>query len=163
MMKESDNLYAESMLYQLGALSGGTSTAKKALREVKNLIGKSGLDASRYRLADGSGLSLYNYLSAECEVMLLRYAYKKKDIFGTLCQSLPCAGEDGTLRRRMRNSAARGNVRAKTGTLAGIYSLAGYCVSPENHMLAFCIINQGVMHGGNARSFQDRVCDALCR
>lgn len=163
MMKESDNLYAESMLYQLGALSGGTSTAKKALREVKNLIGKSGLDASRYRLADGSGLSLYNYLSAECEVMLLRYAYKKKDIFGTLCQSLPCAGEDGTLRRRMRNSAARGNVRAKTGTLAGIYSLAGYCISPENHMLAFCIINQGVMHGGNARSFQDRVCDALCR
>jgi D-alanyl-D-alanine carboxypeptidase/D-alanyl-D-alanine-endopeptidase (penicillin-binding protein 4) len=163
MMKDSDNLYAESMLYQIGALSGGTSTAKAAQREERGVIERAGLNPSRYRLADGSGLSLYNYLSAECEVMLLRYAYNNKDIFGTLCQSLPYAGEDGTLKKRMRNGAALGKVMAKTGTLAGIYTLAGYCISPENHVLAFCILNQGVMHGANARLFQDQVCDALCR
>ena len=163
MMKESDNLYAESMLYQVGALSGGTSTVKAAQSEEKKIIESAGLNASAYRLADGSGLSLYNYLSAECEVMLLRYAYKHKNIFGTLCQSLPSAGVDGTLRRRMRNTAAQGNVMAKTGTLTGIYTLAGYCISPEKHMLAFCILNQGVMHANNARTFQDRVCVALCK
>lgn len=163
MMKDSDNLYAESMLYQVGALSGGVSSAKAAQREERKTMEKAGLDASSYRLADGSGLSLYNYLSAECEVMLLRYAYRNKRIFGTLCQSLPCAGVDGTLRRRMRNTPAQGNVMAKTGTLAGIYTLAGYCISPENHMLAFCILNQGILHAATARSFQDRVCDALCR
>ncbi len=163
MMKDSDNLYAESMLYQIGALSGGASSVKAAQREERKIMEKAGLDASSYRLADGSGLSLYNYLSAECEVMLLRYAYRNKRIFGTLCQSLPCAGVDGTLKRRMRNTPAQGNVMAKTGTLAGIYTLAGYCISPENHMLAFCILNQGILHAATARSFQDRVCDALCR
>lgn len=163
MMKESDNLYAESMLYQVGALSGGASTAKGAQHEERSILEKAGLKASDYRLADGSGLSLYNYLSAECEVMLLKYAYHNKSIFGTLCQSLPCAGVDGTLKRRMRNTPAQGNVMAKTGTLTGIYTLAGYCISPENHMLAFCILNQGVMHAANARTFQDRVCVALCK
>ncbi len=163
MMKDSDNLYAESMLYQIGALSGGASSVKAAQREERKIMEKAGLDASSYRLADGSGLSLYNYLSAECEVMLLRYAYRNKRIFGTLCQSLPCAGVDGTLKRRMRNTPAQGNVMAKTGTLAGIYTLAGYCISPENHMLAFCILNQGILHTATARSFQDSVCDALCR
>ncbi len=163
MMKDSDNLYAESMLYQVGALSGGTSSVKAAQREERKILESAGLDASAYRLADGSGLSLYNYLSAECEVMLLRYAYRNKRIFGTLCQSLPCAGVDGTLKRRMRNTSAQGNVMAKTGTLAGIYTLAGYCISPENHMLAFCILNQGILHAATARSFQDRVCEALCR
>ncbi len=163
MMKESNNLYAESMLYQVGALSGGISTAKAAQREERKLMERAGLNASSYRLADGSGLSLYNYLSAECEVMLLKYAYHNKRIFGTLCQSLPTAGVDGTLRKRMRNTAAQGNVMAKTGTLTGIYTLAGYCISPENHMLAFSILNQGVMHASNARSFQDKVCTALCK
>ena len=163
MMKESDNLYAESMLYQVGAASGGRSTVKAAQQEERRIMERAGLDASAYRLADGSGLSLYNYLSAECEVMLLRYAYKNKSLFGTLCQSLPCAGMDGTLRRRMKNTAAYGNVMAKTGTLTGIYTLAGYCISPEKHMLAFCILNQGIMQSGIARSFQDKVCDALCK
>lgn len=162
MMKESDNLYAESMLYQIGAITGGTSTAAAAQKEERSVIAKTGLSPSRYRLADGSGLSLYNYVSAELEVMLLRYAYQNKDIFGTLCQSLPIAGVDGTLRRRMKKGPAYSNVRAKTGTLSGIYTLAGYCTSPDNHMLAFCIINQGVMHGNNARTFQDQVCQALC-
>lgn len=163
MMKESDNLYAEAVLYQLGALSGATSTAKRAQQEQRRVMQRAGLDASRYRLADGSGLSLYNYLSAESEVKLLQYAYRNKNIFGALCQSLPVSGTDGTLKRRMRSGAAYGKVYAKTGTLSGIYTLAGYCVSPDNHMLAFCIFNQGVMHSKNARMFQDQVCEALCR
>ena len=46
--------------------------------------------------------------------------------------------------------------------LTGISSLAGYCPTSEGHMLAFCIINQGVMKNAEGREFQDRVCKVLC-
>ncbi len=163
MMKESDNLYAESMYYNIGASKAGPSTAKAAQVKERETMKRAGLNPGAYRLADGSGLSLYNYLSAECEVMLLRYAYKNKKIYGELCPTLPIAGVDGTLKKRMTKEPVYYNVRAKTGTVTGIYSLAGYCKSPEGHMMAFCIINQGVMSGRDARSFQDRVCEAICK
>ncbi len=76
---------------------------------------------------------------------------------------MPVAGQDGTLKKRMRNDIADGNVHAKTGTLTGISSLAGYCTAANGHTLCFAIINQGVMHGRNGKTFQDRVCTALCR
>lgn len=164
MMKDSDNLFAEAMLYQIAAAGGDrparASHARKAIRRV---IDKAGLRGGDYKIADGSGLSLYNYVSAELEVALLRYAYRNTDIYLHLHPSLPTAGEDGTLKKRMRGTQADGNVRAKTGTLTGISSLAGYCTAANGHELCFAIINQGVMHGGNGRAFQDRVCTALCR
>lgn len=164
MMKDSDNLFAESMFYQLAAMSGGrparSSHARKAIRR---LIGKAGLNGSDYKIADGSGLSLYNYVTAELEVQLLRYAYRNTNIYLHLLPSLPVAGEDGTLKGRMRGTLAEGNVKAKTGTLTGISSLAGYCTAANGHTLCFAIINQGVMHGSSGRAFQDRVCSALCR
>ena len=95
-------------------------------------------------------------------VKLLVYAYRKSDIIYHLYSALPIASEDGTLKKRMLKSPASGRVRAKTGTLTGISSLAGYCPTSEGHMLAFCIINQGVMKNAEGREFQDRVCKALC-
>jgi D-alanyl-D-alanine carboxypeptidase/D-alanyl-D-alanine-endopeptidase (penicillin-binding protein 4) len=73
------------------------------------------------------------------------------------------AGNDGTLEKRMRKTVAAGNVRAKTGTLTGIISLAGYCTAANGHPLAFAIINQGVLKGKDARDFQDKVCEVLCK
>lgn len=164
MMKDSDNLFAESMFYQIAAACGSRpAKATHARTAIRNVIRKSGLTPSVYKIADGSGLSLYNYVSAELEVALLRYAYKNSEIFNHLYHSMPVAGEDGTLRNRMRGSAADGNVHAKTGTLTGIRSLAGYCTAANGHMLCFAIINQGVMHGNNGKAFQDRVCISLCR
>ena len=164
MMKDSDNLYAESMFYHLAAASGERpAKAKHARREIGRLIEKVGLQPSRYKIADGSGLSLYNYVTPELEVALLRYAYRNPDIFIHLYPSLPVAGHDGTLKRRMRGGFASGNVHAKTGTLTCITSLAGYCTAPNGHVVAFSIINQGVMHDSNGRSFQNRVCEAICR
>lgn len=164
MMKESNNLYAESMFYQLGAYGGNRpASARQARNVINNVISKTGLLPSRYKIADGSGLSLYNYLSPELEVALLRYAYRNSTIYNHLFQSLPVAGVDGTLKQRMRGTFAADNVRAKTGTLTGISSLAGYCTAANGHQLCFCIINQGVLHVNNGRNFQDRVCMALCR
>jgi D-alanyl-D-alanine carboxypeptidase/D-alanyl-D-alanine-endopeptidase (penicillin-binding protein 4) len=130
---------------------------------VKKLVKKLGLNADNYKFADGSGLSLYNYVSPELLVMLLRYAYRTPEIYSNLYPALPIAGIDGTLERRMKGLYTKGNVRAKTGTLTGISSLAGYCRAANNHLLAFCIINQGVLKNADGRGFQDRVCTALCQ
>ena len=164
MMKESDNLYAESMLYQTAAVfASHDATAKDAFRHTRSIINSIGLDTSTYRFADGSGLSMYNYVTAELECMLLKYAYQKPSIYRYLYESLPVAGRDGTLKKRMQGTSADGTVHAKTGTLSGISSLSGYCTSSEGHDLCFAILNQGVMKKSEAHLFQNRICQILCR
>lgn len=163
MLKESDNLYAESMFYHTAASTGNRPASAQHARSVINqLVRKLGLDPARYRFADGSGLSLYNYVTPELEVMMLRYAYRNNNIYVHLYPALPIAGVDGTLKKRMRNSFTSGNVHAKTGTVTSISSLAGYCTASNGHHLAFSIINQGLMHRKNGTQFQDRVCTILC-
>lgn len=163
MMKESDNLYAESLFYQIGLTKGKPATARKAKTVMEALMKKMRMDRRPHRFADGSGLSLYNYVSAEIEVAFLRYAYNNTDIYSNLLPALPVAAESGTLEKRMARTPAAGNVRAKTGTLTGISSLAGYCTTAGGHELCFAIINQGVMKSSAAKAFQDKVCAELCR
>ena len=163
MMKESDNLYAESMYYHLAAAQSKPARAAGAKIFEQSLIRKMGLNPSDYRLADGSGLSLYNYVTAELEVAFLRYAYENSTIYNHLSPSLPLAAYDGTLSKRLNGTRAAGSVRAKTGTLTCVSSLAGYAKASNAHILAFCIINQGVLRGKNAKAFQDRICVAMCR
>ena len=164
MMKDSNNLFAESVFYQLAAREGGLpARAKQAVNAVKRMIQKVGLQPGDYRVADGSGLSLYNYVSAELEVQMLRYAYHHQGVFGQLYTVLPLAGVDGTLKSRMKKTAAEGNVRAKTGSVSGISSLAGYCRAANGHTLCFAIINQGVSSMSDGRQMQDRLCVAMCQ
>lgn len=163
MMKKSDNFYAEAMFYQLGAATGHRpATAKHSAQVVKQLIQKVGNGKNPYRVADGSGLSLYNYVTPELEMRLLRYAYRNSNIYQHLLPSLPIAGVDGTLNTRMKGTFAEENVKAKTGTVTGISALAGYCTSANGHLLCFSIINQGIMKSDSGRNFQNKVCNALC-
>ena len=163
MMKNSDNLYAESMFYQLGAATGASPAKASHGRQMILKTLKNAGVTGQYKIADGSGLSLYNYVTPELLAKLLIYAYRKSGIIRYLYVSLPIAGEDGTLKKRMKEPYVNGKVRAKTGTLSGISSLAGYAMTPNYHMLAFCIINQGIMKNSDGRGFQDRVCAALCK
>ncbi len=162
MMKKSNNLYAESLFYHIGAKSQKPySSRQQATRYIKELLTRLGIDSSTCQIADGSGLSLYNYLTPNLLVCLLRYAYLDKNIYSHLLQSLPIAGEDGTLRRRMTAGPAFANVMAKTGTVTGVSTLAGYCTAANGHVLCFAIMNQGVRPTSIGRRFQDRVCQAL--
>lgn len=163
MLKESDNFYAESMFYQTAASSGHRpAKASDARTLTKQLIKRLGLGDNPYRIADGSGLSLYNYISSELLVCLLRYAYNKTELIEHLLPALPIAGVDGTLKKRMMEGNTCGNVMAKTGTLSGISSLAGYLTTANGRQLCFAIINQGVMRNKDGKDFQDRVCTVLC-
>ena len=164
MMKQSDNLYAESMFYQLAANGGTRWASAKMARQYENaLFDRLGLNPRDYNVADGSGLSLYNYVSTELEVKLLRYAYQRSDIYDAYLEALPIASVDGTLKKRMRGTAAAGNVRAKTGTVKGVSSLAGYLTASNGHLLCFSIINNGGLSNGPMRNFQNKICVALCQ
>ena len=163
MMKESVNQDAESMFYQIAAQGKKTyANRKDAERHIKQFIKEAlQLNADNYYIADGSGLSLYDYLTPELLVMALKYAYEHKDIYEPLLVALPIAGVDGTLENRLIGTAAYRNVCAKTGTLTGICSLAGYATASNGHRLCFSIINQGQRRSSEARIFQDKVCKIL--
>lgn len=162
MMKKSNNLYAECLFYQLAARSGKAyASSKDAAARVGQLIKRVGHQPEHYEVADGSGLSLYNYLSAELLVDVLRYDFRNDEVYSHLLASLPIMGRDGTLRKRCIGTSAQDRVRAKTGTVRGVSSLAGYATAPNGHVLAFAIINQGIVNGSTGRRFQDRVCCAL--
>ena len=167
MMKRSDNLYAEAVFYHLAANKEQRFyvNADDAAEAVNDLLRGLGHNPKRYRVADGSGVSLYNYLSPVMLLDMLKYGYKHSSVFHPLYESLPIAGIDGTLRNRMKQKGSRAyrNVRAKTGTVTGVVSLAGYARAGNGHMLAFVLINQNVLRPRQVRSWQDRVCEVLCQ
>ena len=164
MMKQSNNSMAESLFYQMAAhRTAHGASRKQGAQCINELIARLGLTPSHYQIADGSGLSLYNYLTPELLGHLLRYAYSQEGIYRHLLPSLPIAGEDGTLRKRMRGTSAQGNVKAKTGTVEGVSTLSGYCTTATGHVLCFSIMNQGIRHTATGRNFQDRVCRTLVR
>ena len=165
MMKESDNLCAESMFYHMAmnhaqrkrvSDNDGSDAINHFIKE------KLGFNPDYYNIVDGSGVSLYNYISPRLLLEYLKYAYYHAEIFQPFYDALPIAGVDGTLEYRMKKSKAYRNVHAKTGTVTGVSALAGYAKAPNGHQLAFAIINQNVMKTRQARAWQDKVCDILC-
>ncbi len=164
LLKKSDNIYAESLFHRLASMSGHRKTARhQAVAVIDSLITRLGLSPRDYLIADGSGLSLYNYVTPHLLVTLLNHAYRTDTIRQTLWPCLPIAGVDGTLRKRMRGTAAQGNVRAKTGTVEGVSSLSGYLTAANGHLVSFSIINQGVARTRTGQNFQDAVCLLLCQ
>ena len=123
-----------------------------------------GLRPGHYKLADGCGLSHYDYLSPELLTAFLTYAYNRTDVFQKLYKALPVGGVDGTLKYRMQaGTPSHRNVHAKTGSYTAVNCLAGYLKAENGHWVAFAIMNQNVLSGRKARKFQDAVCDALIR
>lgn len=164
-MKKSDNLSAEAMLRHLAVAGGKTKhiSAADGVETIFRLMRRLGYDPKTYCMVDGSGVSLYNYISPDLLLAFLKYAYACPEIYAVLEDALPVAGVDGTLSYRMRGKSAYRKVRAKTGTVTGVSSLAGFARTPSNHVLAFVIINQNVLKAREARAFQDKVCVELCR
>ena len=160
--KESDNLSAEMLIYALALNDSGVpASAKNGIQALKNLIDSLGLDPDDYNLADGSGVSRYNLVSAELLVNLLKYMYKTPN-YVLYFMSLPVAGKDGTLKKRMKDSPAKENVFAKTGTLEGVSALSGYVRAKNNKLLAFSMMIQNyVGKSSAARKFLDRICEIL--
>ncbi len=164
-LKESDNLCAEAMFSSLG-LKNGKKISHLGFKDSQCVINRFmehaiGLSPENYKIVDGSGISLYNYVSPNLILAYLNYAYYHPEIFSMFYDGLPVAGIDGTLSYRMGRGKTFRNVRAKTGTVTGVCSLAGYVTANNGHKLSFVIINQNVLKPRLARMFQDEVCKIL--
>ena len=148
----------------MGALYGHRPiTHKDGVNIVKAFLEYNLKINGEYEIADGSGLSLYTYISANTMMQALKHAYNNKLIYNTIEQHLPLSGWTGTLKGRMAGTAAERKIRAKTGTVSGICTLAGYAQARNGHTLAFVIFNQGIMKSKLARRWQNKVCELMCR
>jgi D-alanyl-D-alanine carboxypeptidase/D-alanyl-D-alanine-endopeptidase (penicillin-binding protein 4) len=154
----SDNYFAEVLLKGLGARFAGAGTTAGGARVVRAYQARLGVSA---RVVDGSGLSRGNAVSASGVGRLLERA-AEEPWFEPFYESLAVAGRTGTLRKRMRGTAAKGRCRGKTGTLRYVSALAGYCRSAGGHRVAFALLMNGVDIFA-ARRVQDRVAAALAR
>lgn len=163
-LMESDNICAEALLYHLATTTGKRSylSMKDGCRVVSAFFADSLRCNGGYSLYDGSGLSPYNSISADAMAKLLRYIYKSN--FGhVVYDRLPLSGVSGTMKHRTKGTAAYKKIRAKTGTVTGVCTLAGYATASNGHILAFVIMNCGMESAREARAWQDKVCDVLCR
>jgi serine-type D-Ala-D-Ala carboxypeptidase/endopeptidase (penicillin-binding protein 4) len=142
-MKPSENLYTELMLRTLGKqfppADPKLTSAEAGLSVIRTFLNEAGVNTAHLAFVDGSGLARQNLITAESTVQLLVYMSKHRHA-PAWRDAQPVAGVDGTLRGRMRNTVAAGNVRAKTGTLNNVSGLSGYVTSAAGERLAFSII-----------------------
>ncbi len=146
MNKVSDNLTAELLLKTLGTTDHSRGSADGGTYAVHRFLSSLGIDSTKFVMVDGSGLSFYDLLTTGMLVQLLEGMARQADIFPLFYKSLPIAGVDGTLRNRMKHTPAEGNLRAKTGTISGVSSLAGYVHTLDGEQLAFSMTMQNFMY-----------------
>jgi serine-type D-Ala-D-Ala carboxypeptidase/endopeptidase (penicillin-binding protein 4) len=160
MNRESINHFAELMYRNAGRENGETGSAERAQAALRQFLGeKAGVHPSHLRVADGSGLSEADSLTARAMIHLLAYAHRAP--WGPIFHaSMPVAGESELMRRRMRASPAHGNLHAKTGTTSSVVSLAGYVTALNGEVLAFAFIYNG-NDRANARATMDRMGPTL--
>lgn len=129
MLKESDNLIADSLTKTLGQhffiQPGSFSNGTEAIKQI--LFSRTGINLAQAQLADGSGLSRNNRLSVQNMVDVLNYIWINNQTL-KLIDIMPKAGESGTLqyRRSMRGQAIQGQLIAKSGSLYGTHNMAGF-------------------------------------
>ncbi|NCN41378.1 D-alanyl-D-alanine carboxypeptidase/D-alanyl-D-alanine-endopeptidase [bacterium] len=144
MMKFSNNYVAEMITKNLaakfrkqpGTMSDGVSVIIDAINEL-------GVASKDFRLINPSGLSRENKFKAKDMNHILSEAYGAFSYSSEFLSSLPLAGVDGTLKSRMKGSAATGRVRAKTGMLTGVAGLAGYAGRKDGQVYAFTFMFNG--------------------
>ena len=166
--RESNNLYAEVLLRLLGKVTDKVpqqqeDTDEIGLKELKTALTQLGVNPNSYILADGSGLSRHNLISPEALVQTLRFM-ANSPAASIYRQSLPIAGESGTLKNRLSSTPNRVILQAKTGTLSGVSALSGYIEVPDYEPLVFSIIvNQSDLSAASMRSATDEIVLLLNR
>lgn len=144
-MKPSQNLEDDLLFEHVGETSRDANSSPmetsehQAVIALDQFLAKVGVPAKDVHFDEGSGLSRNNLTTSEATVALLQYMATNRwaDDF---VNALPVAGVDGTLRRRMKNTAAFQNVRAKTGTLRWANSLSGFVTTAAGERLAFSLM-----------------------
>jgi D-alanyl-D-alanine carboxypeptidase/D-alanyl-D-alanine-endopeptidase (penicillin-binding protein 4) len=165
MNKQSNNFMAESILKTLGAeLAGAPGTTPKGAAAVLSWLEDLGVRTEGIILADGSGLSPDNRLSANALARVLLAVRRDFQASPEFVASLPVGGIDGTLDGRMVARPAMRRIRAKTGNFpkGGVTTLSGYALNQGGRLLVFSImVNDLGDRIWEGNSSVDRICDTL--
>ncbi|MFJ3200006.1 D-alanyl-D-alanine carboxypeptidase/D-alanyl-D-alanine-endopeptidase [Streptomyces sp. NPDC086989] len=165
MLTNSDNDIAEVLARQTALASGQPASFEGAERAVTDRLTALGLDTAGARFADGSGLGRADKATTGLLAGLLaKAADPQRPELRPVLTGLPVAGFTGTLRsRNVGTSPAAGLVRAKTGTLSGVNSLAGTVVDPSGRLLAFAFLTANTPDPGAAEKGLDKLAAAVAR
>ena len=144
MMKVSQNLYAETLLKTMGAVKTGTGSTEAGRHAVADVLSSWGIAPGGYVQVDGSGLSRYDYVSADMIVTLLEHLYRDPKHKEAFVATLPIAGRDGTIASRFKHTRAEANATAKTGSISNVRSLSGYVRTRDGETLAFSILANSI-------------------
>jgi len=138
MLKDSINLYGEALM-RLNAGTATPATNDMALEGLRKRLDSWGIPSDGEHVVDGSGLSRRDLIAPETLYLLLKKAFDPAGM-SPFMAGLPVAGVDGSLAARLKNTAAQGNLRAKTGTMSSIRSLAGYLTTRDGEHLAIVVM-----------------------
>ncbi|MDR3457587.1 MAG: D-alanyl-D-alanine carboxypeptidase/D-alanyl-D-alanine-endopeptidase [Verrucomicrobiae bacterium] len=144
-MKPSQNLETDLIFEHTGEATRAADTPpwvtseQLALTALDAFLQTNNLPAEDVHFDEGSGLSRNNLTTANASMALLQFMYRHKESEDFIA-ALPIAGVDGTLRRRMKNTAAFQNVHAKTGTLRWVNALSGFVTTAAGEHLVFSLM-----------------------
>ncbi len=141
-LKWSRNLHAETLLRSI-APPGEPATAEGGLKNLAETLRKMGISPEFYLARDGSGLSRYDYLTADALIWLLTYTWLDPGLGETFRAALPVSGVTGNIAQRLKNTPAHGRVWAKTGSMSQVRSLSGFIVTAEGEPLVFAFMVSG--------------------
>ncbi|MBU2492143.1 MAG: D-alanyl-D-alanine carboxypeptidase/D-alanyl-D-alanine-endopeptidase [Bacteroidetes bacterium] len=157
--KNSDNYLAECLFKALGAYyKGEQGNSFYATQAVLTFIDQKDIYTDGTAVVDGSGISRYNEITTGAIVGLLEKIYYDELLFNDFYNTLSILGEDGTLEKRLRRTAAERNFRGKTGTLNGVTALSGYLTTSRGEDLIISIIMEFKVNGsGYHKDIQDKI------
>ncbi len=155
----STNFIAEQLLYQLGGYDNGRKFDRLiGIEKISSFLEGFGFKKNDFVILDGSGLSHDNRISTNILIKLLTYAYQNKELRNEFIASLPVAGKTGTVKKRKfdTNNVV---IRAKTGSIDGVSSLAGYIFTSTGKNLAFAILQNNISSVEKAHQTEERLVD----
>ncbi|GGA22507.1 D-alanyl-D-alanine carboxypeptidase/D-alanyl-D-alanine endopeptidase [Psychrobacillus lasiicapitis] len=145
-MKLSNNTHAEMLAKEMGKVKYGEGSWDAGLLVMHEYAASVGLDVTKWKFEDASGMSYSNKVSSS-QLSQLLYVVRKEPWYNTYYKSLPIAGVSdrfvgGTLRNRLKSAPAKGNIQAKTGSLENIKSLSGYAKTKNGETLIFTVLTE---------------------
>lgn len=161
MNKFSNNFIAEQILKTLGAELGGLpGSTQKGIAVLRKYFADLGIRDNNFYIVNGSGLTYDNRITPTQIIVLIRDMFHNGRAWIPFVESLSIAGVDGTIRHRHRSPLLIGRMRAKTGTLANVSTLAGVLPSSNGEVMAFAIF----VNNANAsigHTIQDQIVQAV--
>ncbi|WP_108671051.1 D-alanyl-D-alanine carboxypeptidase/D-alanyl-D-alanine-endopeptidase [Peribacillus acanthi] len=165
MMKLSNNSIAEVLVKEMGRVHKGEGSWKKGIEVIEESIKDFGVNPNNLLIRDGSGISHVNLVTGNALSHFL-VAIQNEQWFPSFEYSLPVSGNPdrmigGTLRKRMKNDPAKGNIRAKTGTITSVSTLSGYANRSNGDKYVFSIIINNVKDEEKVTFIQDEIATIL--